>query len=100
MAVINPFDFFLEPEAEQFPFSYDETLESELSPFRQLAEPGPLLELFLQTVRRDPTRTIDFLVELNQRVQRQVKYVIRMEPGVQTPEETLGKREGSCRDSA
>ena len=100
MAVINPFDFFLEPEAEQFPFSYDETLESELSPFRQLAEPGPLLELFLQTVRRDPTRTIDFLVELNQRVQRQVKYVIRMEPGVQTPEETLGRREGSCRDSA
>jgi len=100
MAVINPFDFFLDPEAEQVPFIYDRALESELAPFRQLLPAGPLLELFLGSIRRDPTRTIDFLVELNRRLQRQIRYVIRMESGVQSPDETLAKREGSCRDSA
>ncbi|MCC6470139.1 MAG: transglutaminase family protein [Alphaproteobacteria bacterium] len=99
MAVINPFDFFLEPAAETCPFEYDHVLDEELAPFRRAAEPGPLLQRYLDGVDRRPRRTIDFLVELNQRVQRDVGYIVRLEPGVQTPEETLAKREGSCRDS-
>jgi len=100
MAVVNPFDFFLEPEAERFPFCYDDGLESELAPFRRLAPAGPLLTKFVKNIDAKADRTIDFLVELNRQVQQLIRYVIRMEPGVQTPEETLAKREGSCRDSA
>ena len=40
MTTINPFDFFLEPEAETWPFSYDAVLEQELAPFRRLIADG------------------------------------------------------------
>ncbi|MFN4087637.1 MAG: DUF2126 domain-containing protein [Alphaproteobacteria bacterium] len=99
MAVINPFDFFLEPEAERWPFEYDPALDEELAPFRKRAPAGPLLSAFLKSVPRAPEQTIDFLVALNQRLQQEIGYVIRMEPGVQALEETLEKRLGSCRDT-
>lgn len=99
LAVINPFDFFLEPAAETFPFEYDQILDEELAPFRKLLPAGPLLLHRLAKVDRTKQRTIDFLVELNRQLQSEIRYVIRMEPGVQTPEETLAKAEGSCRDS-
>src|SRR4051794_7529640 len=100
MATINPFDFFLEPEAEQWPFSYDPLLEQELAPFRRLTPPGPLLQALLDTVPRGEQRTVDMLVSLNRLVQGHVAYIVRMEPGVWTPEETLAAGKGSCRDSA
>jgi uncharacterized protein (DUF2126 family)/transglutaminase-like putative cysteine protease len=100
MATINPFDFFLEPEAETFPFAYDPVLDQELAPFRKLIEPGPLLAAFLAEIPREPIRTIDMLVDLNRRVQQHIAYIVRMEPGVWSPEETLGQQKGSCRDSA
>ena len=100
MAVVNPFDFFLDPAAEQFPFSYDEDLQSELAPFRRITANGPLFNRFLRNVKLRSVRTIDFLVELNRQLQEQIRYMIRLEPGVQAPEETLEKCEGSCRDSA
>ncbi len=99
MAVINPFDFFLDPAAERFPFAYDPVLDEELAPFRKAAPAGALLRDYLRTIPASAERTIDFLVGLNRRLQQDVAYLIRMEPGVQTPEETLAKRSGSCRDS-
>ncbi|MGA1996225.1 MAG: transglutaminase family protein [Bryobacteraceae bacterium] len=100
MAVYNPFDFFLEPHAEQYPFHYEPSAARELRPFRETEPAGPMLSAFLARVPRGITRTMDFLVSLNQLVQNEIGYVIRMEAGVQTSEETLTLRTGSCRDSA
>src|SRR6202163_1347804 len=100
MAVFNPFAFFLEPAAEQYPFSYDADLARELRPFLEIEPAGTALCSFLSKVPRQTVRTIDFLVDLNQRLKNDIGYVIRMEPGVQTCEQTLNLGLGSCRDSA
>ncbi len=124
MAVLNPFDFFLEPDAEKFPFEYDRILEHELEPFELKCWLTPKFTKYLKAIRADllgeknarvlknkkpsakkppefqKPRTIDFLVAINQRLWKDIKYLIRLEPGVQTPEETLTKMSGSCRDSA
>jgi uncharacterized protein (DUF2126 family)/transglutaminase-like putative cysteine protease len=100
MTTVNPFDFFLEPEAETWPFAYDPVLEQELAPFRRAATPGPLLAALLADVPRGEQHTVDMLVALNRAVQSRISYIVRMEPGVWSPEETLGNGQGSCRDSA
>jgi uncharacterized protein (DUF2126 family)/transglutaminase-like putative cysteine protease len=113
MAVYNPFDFFLEPSAEQFPFKYDGSLDHELEPFRRGITPTPRFDDYLKSARAllggkgngngspvSGKRTMDVLVEINRRLTEDIKYLIRLEPGVQTPEETLTKGSGSCRDSA
>ncbi len=100
MTVINPFDFFIEDSAEHFPFKYDPGLERELRPFLETEEFGPKFKKFVAGLDRKKTHIVNFLVELNRLCQQEVKYLIRLEPGVQTPEETLVKGSGSCRDSA
>ena len=146
MAVVNPFDFFLEPAAEKFPFKYDPTLAHELESFQLKGPLTPKFKAYLEKVKREiighphtalidgtavaaphsevpvdvhahgnlpetgqlppksdddsRPRTIDFLVQINQRLSEDIKYLIRLEPGVQTAEETLENGSGSCRDSA
>jgi uncharacterized protein (DUF2126 family) len=120
MSVLNPFDFFLEPEAETFPFPYDSALDHELAPFQRKCWLTPKFTSYLTKIRREilgetkrltkkqraetaatsTLRTIDFLVAINQKLWQDIKYTIRLEPGVQTPEESLTKLSGSCRDSA
>ena len=99
MAAVNPFDFFVEPYAETWPFEYEPTLREELTPYRRVDPPTPLLSAFVASVSREPRNTSDVLVDLNRRLCEQLEYVVRLEPGLQTPEETLEKRSGSCRDS-
>jgi len=102
MTVINPFDFFVEPYAEQFPFAYADALHKELKPFLETADMGPRLsawmERFRATIRADES-TVLMLVRLNQQLQQEIRYLVRMEPGVQTPDVTLGNASGSCRDT-
>ena len=106
MAVYNPFDFFLEPQAEQVPLRYAPGLAHDLLPYlacEPLTGSTPRFAALVAQVRAGlaagPQRTIDFLVGLNQRLQREIAYLIRLEPGVQTPEQTLAAGSGSCRDS-
>ncbi len=99
MAVFNPFDFFLEPDAENYPFAYSRALKKELGPYLQVGCAAPSVKNYLKTIDRSTMRTIDFLVKINQQLQQDIRYLVRLEPGVQSPEETLTKRSGSCRDS-
>jgi uncharacterized protein (DUF2126 family) len=102
MAVYNPFDFFLEPEAETVPFAYAPDVAQDLAPYLAAGPLTPKLAALVESVRpkkEAELRTIDFLVGLNQKLQQDISYLIRLEPGVQTPEETLTKASGSCRDS-
>ena len=106
IAVYNPFDFFLEPDAEHVPFRYDPVLAHELEPYHRKLPLTSLLGAYVRQVRqlmmgaKQPLRTIDFLVAFNQMLWKDISYGIRLEPGVQTPEETLELGSGSCRDSA
>jgi hypothetical protein len=120
MAVLNPFDFFLEPQARKFPFAYDPAMDHELAPFQRKCWLTPQFAKYLTVLRRDligelkrrtkqqrlempeseKLPTNDFIVAINQRLWKDIQYTIRLEPGVQAPEETLTRMSGSCRDSA
>lgn len=104
MTVINPFDFFVEKYAEHFPFNYTEQQAYELGAYLKPEPLTPLLDEWIVAARKAVMQAqlgiANFLVAINQRLQQDIGYLVRMEPGVQTPEETLTKRTGSCRDSA
>ncbi len=102
MSAINPFDFFIDEYATKYPFKYEDWQTGELLPFLQIDRKncGPLFEAWVAPFRRERERTIDHLIEINQSLQQQIEYCVRLEPGVQSPEETLQLRKGSCRDSA
>ena len=100
MSVLNPFDFFLEPYAQQYPFEYEPGEQRELAPYLARLPATRHFAGYLESILRRHKSVVDFLVDLNMRLSRDVRYLIRMQPGVQTPEETLENASGSCRDSA
>ncbi|HTC01586.1 MAG TPA: transglutaminase family protein, partial [Ferruginibacter sp.] len=100
MVVINPFDFFVEEYAEKFPFQYQGELPKELVPYLEIRETGPLLKQWVMSIDRSEKTINDFLVYINQKLNKDINYSIRMEAGVQTCEETLSRKIGSCRDTA
>jgi len=99
MIVINPFDFFVESYAEEFPFVYPDQLKKELGPYFEITESSPLLIKVVDGISRKPAKIVDFLVQINQLLNHLVQYTIRLEPGVQSCEQTLEKKSGSCRDT-
>ena len=105
MEAFNPFDFFVEDFAENFPFSYPRQLKKELKPYLEKESLrgkncGVLFKKRLAAVSTKKQPINDFLVSINQQLQQEIDYLVRLEPGVQTPEETLKSAQGSCRDSA
>ena len=102
LTVINPFDFFVEPYAETYPFAYHPSLAKELIPFLETAPLGPRLGAWLAAFRdtiKPGDNTVTMLVRLNQQLQTEIRYLVRMAPGVQKPEQTLEHACGSCRDT-
>ncbi|MBB4197859.1 IMP dehydrogenase [Rhodoblastus sphagnicola] len=99
LAVYNPFDFFIEDYAQKVPFTYADSLAKDISAYIGPEPAGPLLQAYLDTIPRAETPTVDFLVALNHNLQQKIKYVVRMEAGVQAPEQTLELGSGSCRDT-
>jgi uncharacterized protein (DUF2126 family)/transglutaminase-like putative cysteine protease len=99
MTVYNPFDFFVEEEAETWPFQYPEALRDDLSIYMKPQPAGPLLTQFLASIDHTPRNTVNFVTELNAHVQSRIGYIVRLETGVFEPEETLARAQGSCRDS-
>jgi uncharacterized protein (DUF2126 family)/transglutaminase-like putative cysteine protease len=100
MVAINPFDFFVEEYAEKFPFKYQGELPKELIPYLEIKESGPLLMQWIERLDKSEKSINDFLVYINQTLYKDISYSIRMEPGVQTAEQTLFRALGSCRDTA
>lgn len=97
---VNPFDFFLEDYAENFPFEYDATVRDELAPYlKSPVDGGAAWVDFINSVDTTPRQSITFLVDLNRLLNQVVTYSARMEPGILTPEEILMRGIGSCRDS-
>ena len=100
MAVINPFDFFVDDSCKEWPFAYEPELTTELQPYLEPTAGGPLLDGYMRRLdRKSSGTTLDFICDLNRKLAAEIKYLIRMEPGVQTPDQTLQQGAGSCRDS-
>jgi uncharacterized protein (DUF2126 family) len=102
LTIINPFDFFVEPYAEAFPFAYSPSLARELAPFLEVPPATPRLADWIERFRTGVASglsTVNLLVAVNQQLKQDIAYLVRMEPGVQAPEETLDRASGSCRDS-
>jgi len=101
LTVINPFDFFLEEYAEEFPFEYDSVSKAELAPYLKKRKASPKLQELIDSLKsEEKMRSVDFLVKVNQIIYQMIGYGIRLEPGVQTANETMSKKTGSCRDSS
>ena len=100
LVVINPFDFFLEESAETFPFNYDPVLKDDLAPYLKINERGKHLVAWVKGINRQEMAVVPFLIEINQHIQQYVEYERRLEEGIQSCEETLTLKRGSCRDSA
>jgi len=81
MSVINPFDFFLEAYADAYPFEYEAAQREQLAPYFKTERVTPLVERYLAGISRDRKHIVTFLVELNQRLANDIRYLIRLEPG-------------------
>jgi uncharacterized protein (DUF2126 family)/transglutaminase-like putative cysteine protease len=99
LQIFNPFDFFLEPECDQWPFDFTPAMAKDLSPYLNPAPKTPALEDFIHSLPTITGQTIDVLVAINQYISQEITYNIRLEPNTQSPEDTLRLGRGSCRDS-
>ena len=99
----NPFDFILEPYAENYPFAYNPHESKALRPYLEIGSPSDSARV-LPWVHAEfpqlPEKSLEVLTELNRRIHQRFLYQRRDEEGVQSPDQTIDKGSGSCRDFA
>jgi len=100
----NPFDFLIADYATQYPFAYSNEDWLVLSPYMHASQPGesPLLADWLAGIWQagEQSQTFPLLQRLCIHIFQSMSYQSREEPGVQSPEDTISHKSGSCRDFA
>lgn len=96
----DPFSFYLDIEASNYPFEYDLETRKALCPYFDQEIPGVLLSNFINGLNKVNIPITQFLVALNNRLFNEIRYTERDEPGIQSCEQTLSSSLGSCRDTA
>jgi transglutaminase-like putative cysteine protease len=100
----EPLEFVLEDDARRFPFLYDPSEQIDLAPYQSSIFPQDeaVLKDWIADVCNPGTSadTIALLTSVNAKIANQLEYLMREEPGVQTPAQTVSTGKGSCRDFA
>jgi len=105
-AEINLPDDVLEPGVRTFPFSYRHDEGPELAQALYRREPSAEIDrwaagfLAQAQLGADRLGTMNLLRAMARGVRQQLRYIRRVERGVQTPVETLRRGSGTCRDFA
>ena len=99
-----PLDFVVADYAVNYPFQYQAREETDLFPYQKPNYPDDqaMLRTWLEQtgLAQGPVETYVLLDRLSKWIAQNLNSVIREEPGVQTPAETLNSGSGSCRDYA
>lgn len=100
----NPLNFLVADYAVGYPFSYQQDDLVLLSPYIANSEgnTGEQLNSWINNIWRqgEAIETYSLLLRLTKAINEGMTYKVREEPGVQTANETLACRTGSCRDFA
>jgi uncharacterized protein (DUF2126 family)/transglutaminase-like putative cysteine protease len=99
LSPVNPFDFFIEPYAACYPFRYESSLYNALEPYLAIDDEPISFQNWIHQFEKQNIPLLDFLIMVNQTHCKAIDYVQRMAPGVQSVAETLGLKQGSCRDT-
>ena len=95
----DPFHFILERDAVELPFEYENAIAKLLAPYRERRVKQDLaVPAWKAPTKQKPRPTVATLVELNRRLHECIGYERREEGGALSPEETLRRGRGACRD--
>ncbi len=94
---MNPFDFLVEPYAAEYPFDYPKQLQKELAPYLAAPASGARLDAWLDALDPRLGYIMDFLRQVNSRVNASVPRVLPADSGAIDLEATLASGTGSSR---
>ncbi len=81
MAAINPFDFFVEDAAANWPFAYEPDARRRAQALPGAAARHAAARRYVGKIAGQASTTIDFIIGLNRRLSQDIAYRVRMEAG-------------------